>query len=377
MSLRDTLRRLAAVQPAEAPFLSVHLNLAPQGSGVLTYPVFWKKRFAEELRRFPERSAVHAGLARIRERIQHHLEFDLPPGMRAVAFFARSGAGEFFEVVHLPIAFPSHALVLSARPYLYPLAAISDRYPCTVAAVVDSNTARLFVVSLAQVVARRELHGEHLHRPHSGGLSQARIQRHVEDHYLHHAKSTAAALDRLVREHDAAYVLVGGDEVILPDLRLQLSSIVRERLLAEPHWDIRIAEHDLVADAMGRVRRALSESRSRRTAEILDAVRARGHATAGVPETLWALGQGKVTELIMAEPRNGDAWVDHCPRCGRLVEDASATACPSCGSDELREELLCGLLVNEALAHGGEVRVVETHEELARAGGVAAALRYR
>jgi len=377
MSLRDALRRLAAVPGSSSPFVSTYLNLTPQGPGVLTHPVFLKKRFTDELRRFPERSRQRAGLEAIAERVQDHLDFDISPGQRAVAFFARSGDGDFFEVLHVPVSFPAHALVVAARPYLYPLVRLAKLAPPTVAAVVDTNTTRVFALSLGQVVSRRELHGEHLHRSQSGGLAHARFQRHVEDHYLHHAKETARLLDRLVREHRAEYVLIGGDRVILPELGRQLTSSVRSILLAEPHWDIRIAEHELVQEACRRVAEAERRGARLRSAEILDAARGNGPATAGLAATLEALGQGKVTELLVEESEGPDAWIDVCESCGHPATDPAVTSCPECGNEDLREELLYGVLVREAIAHGGAVRVVEPHAALSRAGGVAAALRYR
>ena len=376
MSLRDALRRLAGVPASDSPFVSIYLNLVPQGPGVLTHPVFLKKRFSEALRRFPERSRQRAGLESIADRVQNHLDFDLPPGLRAVAFFARSGDGELFEVLHVPTAFPAHALVVAARPYLYPLARLAKLAPPTVAAVVDTNTTRAFVLSLGQVVVRRELHGENLHRPHSGGLAHARLQRHVEDHYLHHAKETARLLDRLVREHRAEHVLIGGDLVILPELSRQLTSTVRSHLLAEPHWDIRISEHDLAQDVCRRVAEAERQGARQRSAEILDAARGHGPATVGLAETLEALGQGKVTELLVEESEGPGAWIDVCESCGHPSTDSSVTSCPECGHENLREELLYGMRVRQAIAHGGAVRVVEPHAAFSRAGGVAAALRY-
>ena len=377
MSLREALRRLASMPATESPFVSIYLNLAPQGPGVLTHPVFLKKRFPEELRRYPERSRQRSGLEAIAERVQNHLDFDLPNGLRAIALFARSGTGDFFDVMHVPTAFSSHVLVIAARPYLYPLVRLTELAPPTVAAVVDTNTARLFVLSLGQIVLRRELHGENLHRPQSGGWSQARLQRHVEDHYLHHAKQTARLLDLLVREQRAEHVLIGGDQVILPELGRQLSSTLRSRLLAEPHWDIRIAEHELAEDARRLVAAAERRHGRRRTVEILDTARGNGPATAGVAQTLLALGQGKVTELLVEESEGTGAWIDVCASCSRPASDPSITACPECGNEDLREELLYGMLVREAIAHGGEVRVVEPNADLTRAGGVAAALRYR
>ena len=62
MSLREQLRRLAALPPNRFPFASIYLNLTPQSPGILTYPAFLKKRMGEELRRYPERSPQRISL---------------------------------------------------------------------------------------------------------------------------------------------------------------------------------------------------------------------------------------------------------------------------------------------------------------------------
>jgi hypothetical protein len=337
MSLREQLRRLAALPPNRFPFASIYLNLTPQGPGILTYPVFLKKRLAEELRRYPERSPQRISLEKVADKVHRFLDYDLDPSARSIGFFARAEEGAYFEAIPLPVELPSHALVVSRSPYVYPLVRMAHLFPIAVAVVVDSNTSRLFVLSLGRVQVRREIRSMNVHKPQAGGLSHERIRRHAEDHYLHHAKETAAVLDRLAREHGASYVLVGGDGVIVPELKARLPRRVRDLLLGSHHWDIRIPEQDL-ADCVNELVREAEESRGReRALEVIETAKAHGNAALGPELILAALQEGKVGELVVAS-RPG--------------------------------------FVNRALAQGGRVQVVGPLPTLEGAGGVAAILRY-
>jgi peptide subunit release factor 1 (eRF1) len=376
MSLREQLRRLAVLPPNRYPFTSIYLNLTPQGPGILTYPAFLKKRMGEELRRYPERSPQRISLEKVQQRVQRFLDYDLQPTARSVAFFARGQEGEYFEAIPLPVEFPSHALVVSRSPYVYPLVRLSHLFPVAVAAVVDTNTSRLFVLSLGRIQSRRELQSMNVHKPQSGGMSHERYRRHAEDHYLHHAKQTAAVLDRLVRETGATYLLLGGDEVILPALKDQLPRKVGDRLLATQHWDIRIPEHDL-ADRVNSLIKEAEESRGvERALRVIETAQAQGHAALGPELTLAALQEGKVDELVVAGQPGADTPAKVCTICDALSVETSSGICPECGEESMVDSSLHGEFVNRALAQGGQVQVVGPLPSLEGAGGVAAVLRY-
>jgi hypothetical protein len=376
MSLREQLRRLAALPPNRFPFASIYLNLTPQGPGILTYPAFLKKRMGEELRRYPERSPQRISLEKVNQRVQRFLDYDLQPTARSLAFFARGQEGEYFEAIPLPVDFPSHAVVVSRAPYVYPLVRLSHLFPVAVAAVVDTNTSRLFVLSLGRIQARRELQNMNVHKPQSGGLSHERYRRHAEDHYLHHAKQTAAAIDRLVRESGASYLLLGGDEVILPSLKAQLPRKVGDRLLSTQHWDIRIPEHELADRTNTLIQKAEELRGVARALEVIETAQAHGHAALGPKLTLAALQEGKVDELVVAGLPGSDTPAKVCAVCDALSLDTLVTVCPECGEESMVDSSLHGEFVNRALAQGGQVQVVGSLPKLEAAGGVAAVLRY-
>jgi hypothetical protein len=266
--------------------------------------------------------------------------------------------------------------VVSRAPYVYPLVRLSHLFPVAVAAVVDTNTSRLFVLSLGRVQSRRELQNMNVHKPQSSSMSHDRYRRHTEDHYLHHAKQTAAVIDRMVRETGATYLLLGGDEVILPALKTHLPKKVSDRLLGTHHWDIRIPEHEL-AERVNNLIRETEESRGvERALQVIETAQAHGHAALGPELTLAALQAGKVDELVVAGRPGADVQARLCTACDTLSVEASLDICPECGEESMVDVSLHGEFVNRALAQGGQVQVVGSIPSLEGAGGVAAVLRY-
>ncbi len=65
--------------------------------------------------------------------------------------------------------------------------------------LTDTNTARIFVFGLGQVIDAQEVKGKKVHRFKVGGWSQARCQRHVGNAHQEHAKEV---LDIQASEQD-------------------------------------------------------------------------------------------------------------------------------------------------------------------------------
>ena len=97
-----------------------------------------------------------------------------------------------------------------------------------------------------------------------------------------------------------------------------------------------------------------------------------GRATAGLEATLEAAGRGAVHRLyVLAAFRQAGR---ECAACGAL-QPGDATACRRCRG-ATKEVELGEALVQRVLATGGTVDTVAVAGGLARAGGVAALLRY-
>jgi peptide chain release factor subunit 1 len=351
-SLAETLERLARREPVRLPVISLYLNAQPDSRGKDHYAAFVRKELRGRVRDFKLRSAERESFEEDVERIERYLFEDVRPSANGIAIFACSAAN-FFEALQLDAPIERHRLTVGDRPHLFPLARIVDRYPRHAVLLSDTNHARIYVFGRGHTIEREEVKSEKLSRTDQGGWSQMRYQRHVEDHYLHHAKDVVEALGRIVAEDRAEHVFLAGDEVIVPLLREQLPKDLARKVIGILRLEMRASEQE-VMEAAGQ---ALAEYEAKAEAERVERLRgewrATGLAVAGPRAVGEALEKGQVDELLIST-----AFAE------QMV--ASPASCP-----------LADAFVARALATDARVRVVEKPELLAEMEGVVAALRYK
>ena len=350
-SLAETLDRLARLEPVSAPVLSLYLNAQPDSRGKDHYAPFLRKELHGRIEQFEKRSPSRESFEKDVERIDRYLSEEARPSANGIAIFACS-ATEFFEPLQLDAPIERNRLTVGDRPHLSPLARIVDRHPRHAVLLSDTNHARIFVFGRGRTIEREEVSSLKLSRTDAGGWSQMRYQRHVEDHWLHHAKDVVEALGRIVAEDRAEYVFLAGDEVIVPLLREQLPKDLEKKVLGVFHLEMRSSEQD-VMEAAGK---ALAEHVAKAEAERVEMLRGEWRAgrlaAAGYPDVVRALDNGQVEELWLS-----DAVAE---------SDIETSAIPA--ADDL---------VQRALSTSARVRFVDDTALLAEMNGVVAALRYK
>jgi peptide chain release factor subunit 1 len=340
-SLARTLERLARMEPVRAPLLSLYLNAQPDSRGKDNYGAFIRKELRRLVADFPPRSSERESIEKDAEAIERWLSQEVRPSANGIAIFACSAAG-FFEALQLDAPIESHRLTIGDRPHLASLARIVDRYPRHAVVLADTNHARIYVFGRGRTIDREELTSEKVSRTDTGGWSQLRYQRHVEDHYLHHAKELAERLSRIVAEERAEYVFLAGDEVIMPLLRSHLSKDLSRKVVGVLRLDIRTPENEVLKAAEEALSAHVAEKEAERIEHLRGEWRAGGRAVAGTRKVLEALRNGQADE----------AWI-------------------ATGAGEADQ------IVQGALATSAKVHFVEKPELLADMEGVAASLRYK
>jgi peptide subunit release factor 1 (eRF1) len=196
-----------------------------------------------------------------------------------------------------------------------------------------------------------------------------RYQRHVENNHLHHAKEVVEMLDRVVREEAVEHIILAGDQVIIPLLREQLPDQLKEKIIDILRLDMRTPEHEVLKATM----EALSEHNLHTDAEkvrrLLDEYRAGGLAVVAVTDTMKALEQGQVDELLISAS----------PSEVRLEEefDTSPQDHNSTGDGFSSGLTIADLLLTRARQTGAHVTFIEDAALLRSVGGVGAMLRYQ
>lgn len=349
--MRDLSRRLAALQPVDLPVLSVYLDERPQATGespgLRSGRIVLKDRLREIEKTLGPRGPALESFRDDAARIERYLEDEAPTDCHGLAIFACAGVG-LFEAVPAGVAF-ANQVSAAPVPDLFQLARLLDEQETAVVALVDSNTARLFVTRTGALeeVGGPDDDSVHYRKRSTGGWSQARYQRHIDKHRADFAREAAAEIERLVQREGAVRVILAGDEVAMTPLRASLPPAVSELVGAEPlRVHIRAPRDELAVEIEPVLARAEADDAHSTADRLIQAVQADGLGVVGLDATRRALDFGQADVLV----------VD-----------------PAAEIDEgLRNEL-----IRQAAATGADVEMVDGHARLAEVGGVGALLRYR
>jgi peptide chain release factor subunit 1 len=371
--LRDQLDRLAAIEPGDAPVVSLYLDMRPNEHGRDSYDSFIRKTLADRARSLT--GDARKSFARDADRIREYLGTNVQSSANGLAIFACSATG-LFEAVQLAAPIEHHWLFVAPVPHLYPLARVNDQYPRYAAVLVDTNSARIFVFSLGVPEAERQIDNVKTRRTQSGGWSQARYQRHVEHYHRQHIKEVVDTLDRIVREEVINQIVVSIDAATRPLLMEQMPAHLAERIVDAARLDINTPEDQVLAHTLEALRGRNAETDVEHVTAALGAWRAGGLGVVGADDTMTALMQSQVEELLItATPAllRRAASPSESVTPGDIAVDTSAPA-----ADLDTEQLkLAGELVTKAQQQGARIRFIEDAALLEEVGGVAALLRFR
>ena len=345
------LRRLAEFAPVDAPVLSIYLDMRPHALGerpALRDNVLMLGDRLRDLEktfgpRGPDLDSFRADVDRINDYLNDHF----PAEAHGVAIFACASAG-LFEIVEAGTPF-DFQVSIGRVPDLFQLARFIDDQETAVVAIVDTNTARLFVVRGGFLREREgpDESGAHYNKTRLGGLNQARYQRHIEKHRADFAREAAAEINLLAEQEQASQVIVAGNQTALPILLDALPPHVRDLVRGDARGLDPTVTRDVILDEIAPLLARAEAERGHSVAEqLVDAVRADALGVVGLEHTRTALEHGQVDVLVLA---------------GDTISDA-----------DTRNEL-----IRLAVTTGADVEVVERHDILERLGGIGALLRYR
>jgi len=370
--LQEQFDRLVAFPPTTFPVLSLYLNAEPDQHGKDDVDRFLRRELPARARTYEPGSADRESYDRDADRIASWIRDNLRPSANGVAIFACAGQDDFFEAVQLEAPVKEHRLYVYNQPQLYELARLTDAYPRYAAVVLDSQLARIFVFALGGTVGEAQVQGAPVKGHQAGGWSQARYQRHVGNIRQQHVKDTVAALDRIVRDEEIGYIVVAGDEVIIPSFREELPQHLQEKLVEDVvRLDITAPEHEVLKATLDAM---ISEDRledADKTRRAIEGFRSGGLGVAGLGPTFAALIRGQVDDLLISEEFE-TRHAEPVPRSSPLIPPELAIQLP----EEQETVDLADELVTRAKSTGATVSFIENPTYLAEVDGVAALLRF-
>ena len=368
------LEKLLAVEAVPAPVVSLYLDARVDQHGQRTFLPFVRKQLGERIKSFDTQSDDRTSLEEDHVRIIRYLEGEVPVDVQGLAIFACSADSDWFEVGLFDVPFENNRLFVSDRPHVYPLARLSERYRRYAVVLADTNRAQVFVFAAGRAVEREAVENVKTKHAKVGGWSQSRYQRHEKNYHEQHAKEVVEILEKIVRDEQIEHVILAGDEaVVIPLLREQMSKTLQEKVIESLSLGINTPEHELVEESLAAFHRHDSLTDMEKVERLLSEYRGDDLGVAGAAETLAALSNGQVEEmLIAAKPESIQFDKEEVEKVLKLYESADGLP------EELDQRAVADELVRRAnTLSAARVTFIEDATRLERLGGVGAFLRYR
>lgn len=374
VSIDDHLDRLLAFEPSSLPVISLYLNTQADQHGRDNYEQFLKKELRTRLKTFTAGSADRDCFEQDLAKIEEFLANELTASANGVAVFACAGE-DLFITIQLNAPLDEHRLYVYHQPHLYHLARLDDEYPRYAAVLTDANSARLYVFGLGETLEFEQVKGKKVQRVKVGGWSQARYQRRVENAHQNHAKEVVDALDRLVRDEGISHIVLAGDPSIVPLLVQELPKHLESKLVDVLKLDLKSSDAAVFEATLERMREEDAKTDVEKVERLLREFRARGLACIGSQDTLEALANGQVDELLISvalEQTHGEEEPVDALIAPEIPDSTGGT-----DSEEPRQALLADLLVTKARQTDARVSFIQDAALLDNADGVGAFLRWR
>jgi len=351
---QDLLRRLADWSSNGTPVSTVYLDVDgrryPRKQDFLVRAdelCRHLKTEAHELER-PARRSVERDTGRI---LQFFENLDRGP-TRGVAIFSSSGAG-LWEEVRVPRPVKDRAAV-APHPYVMPLEALVETYESFCTVLVDREKARIFLARTGRIREETDLLDDVPGQHDQGGWSQARFQRHIEEHMVQHLKHVSDVLLRYFKRRGFDHLILGGPQEVLAELERHLHDYLRRRVAARTHLAMTSTASEVLERSL-HVEEEMEERKERQTVDRLLAAAAAGRgAVTGLREVLGALNEGRVDTLVV--PFGLAAEGARCSECGRLAQGGSR--CRTCGGPLESLPDVVEASVGAAIRQGARVETV-------------------
>lgn len=377
----EAIEALADLRTDEGVFVSLYLDMTPQRLQEAQLPVRVKRLLDETYAALEAEETPKEVLKAAREtfeRIQAFFtdEFDITGhhGKGLVLFAAP--AIDVWHIYRLPV--PVRDMVyVGDRPQVRTLVRIAEEFEPTGVIFVDRRHGRLFRVFMGDIDEWAEERDDDVPGWHDqGGWSQARYQRHIEDHIHRHFKQVAEDARRFFEQAPITRLILAGQPENTKAFEELLPNDLRQKVVAHIPMEHFAGLRDILDRVLEVEQQIERQVEAERFQKLQDAIYA-GKGVKGLPATLQALNEKRVMLLLVAE--GFVAPGAECTQCGWLTDDADLAACALCGGAMLRTDDVVELAIERALEQADDIDIIRgdlRDRMLEEAGGIGAILRY-
>ncbi|PLS79513.1 MAG: hypothetical protein CYG59_12820 [Chloroflexi bacterium] len=371
--LQAVLDELTAYPSTEHPFLSIYLDITPDGTGKRQSLVNLDQDFERIAGQIKQRGGNLESFEADRDRIMQLVNQDLPVDAQGLAIFACNAEGVWNVV---PLQVPVETQLYEDRyPHIFHLARIIDDYETFAVVLVDSQDSRIFVVSLNEAEKAGEADaGENIRRFEAGGWGQMLFQRRIDNVIKAHHKEMADKLGRIIKRYGVQHVILAGNDSIKGSVREALPTQIQDMVVDFINLDIRSNMQSIMETIEPMMREVERMQEADDVDDLETEVNSKGGlGCVGIGDVALALTKGQVRMLLMQQ--DFAAMGGECPNCGTLRPGLRPT-CPFDGT-EMQQIDLREAFVARARQQNAVIQIVEQSPFLVEHEGVGALLYYR
>ncbi|NPA90328.1 MAG: hypothetical protein GXO55_02570 [Chloroflexi bacterium] len=373
----ETLKPLTELALPSRGILSAYLDISPEEVATGQVRLKLKNMAREWLENITDKQERRAFEEEV-GRVENYLRYEIREPGRTLVIFSSKPA-DLWRVFHVPVRIRTR-LVWDERPYLRPLLTVMDEYERYGVVLVSREESRFFLFYMGEIAEYSfSLYDYVPNRHKRGGWSQARFQRHVDDHALHHFKSTAEIAARLAERDNWQRVVLMGTYENVAQVKEYLPKAIRERVAGEIPAGIHDSVNVIRDKVLALEQEIERQIEAQRVEAVITAAEKGQNGVLGYADVLLAVQEGRVDVLIVPEGLEHPGW--ECERCGGLIADILAKppdACPYCGGPLKVVEDVVDLAMQKVLSTGGTVEVLRgpIRAQFEKEGIIGALLRY-
>ena len=247
------------------------------------------------------------------KRILDFLRMDFAGKARGLAIFSCEPE-RLWQVYRLPITVPDRC-VINHVPFVMPMLKIVDEGRRFCVVVTDKEKARIFTLYLGEMRERSDLFDVVPGWHKQGGWSQARYQRHIEDHVNRHLKHVADAVFEFYKREGFGHLIIGGPQ----EIRVRLFRILHSYLQKIFRGYISVEVTSSVGEIAEAAASVVDETQKQQSLELSrEILEPKGQHTTvkGLKDTVEALEAGRVHTLVLVEDKPiAGSLCEKCENC--------------------------------------------------------------
>lgn len=263
---------------------------------------------------------------------------------------------------------------------LRPLVRLVDTFMGWAVVLVDKQGARLFSFNLGELIEVETVLGDEVKQTKRGGgnamhgrMGGSDPSGKVENTIERNLKEVLDSATDFFKQHHIRRIMIGGTEENIARFREELPKSWQSLIVADFSMSM-TAGHQEVLDQATSTALAARERINQALVNQAITLAAKGsYGTIGLIDTLNAIREGRVKTLLVLEDFEQPGY--RCDGCGYLtVQDLEV--CPFCNGHFVRIDNAVEMAVQETLIANAEAKILIENEALAKAGHIAALLRY-